>query len=338
MSKFSAYLMLISHFPFPLNYHKSKLKFTFGAYIMKRVFLDGYTLISSSTVDNKTHEVYSFQGEEYILEVEKKNGLRNGTAIMICKVGGNEVGQFTFVDDVINGECILCNKEGKRLFEGNMENFQKVGECKEYSNGKLIFCGFYLDGKRVPYFERIPGSNGFYYERRCGSKQVIAYTQGDEMTGKRNGRCFLLNSEGQVEREIYVNNKGGGDGEEVEVEEEEIRRFSLGEMTEKRNGKVVYQGGYTGDWKSGFIRSGEGKEYNEDGELMYSGLFVKGEHGVVYEEVTDGHWKGYFMEKTLDNKHLSYCQLQPSPLLKDGRCVTFDNDKPTGEAYYSRGN
>ena len=49
-------------------------------------------------------------------------------------------------------------------------------------------------------------------------------------------------------------------------------------MEYDRNGKKKYVGGFKGDWKSGFVRNGEGKEMDASGRVVKSGKWVDGEY------------------------------------------------------------
>ena len=84
----------------------------------------------------------------------------------------------------------------------------------------------------------------------------------------RNGNGYCFNVDGKdMEYCLYEN------GRLKRV----IQMFKGNEMTENdANGKRVYVGGYAGDIKNGFVRNGEGKEMDGNGNVIYTGEWKNG--------------------------------------------------------------
>ena len=85
---------------------------------------------------------------------------------------------------------------------------------------------------------------------------------------------------------------------EKDKEIEPLKSFHNGIMTEYKDGKKCYSGGYIPSLKLNYPRQGKGEEYDTDGEtLLYMGNFVKGKrdgHGKLFKHsmaVYDGEWK-----------------------------------------------
>lgn len=287
--------------------------------------------------EEKVVEKYTRYGVEYLMTIEKMGGVKNGKAEMVDEVG-RFIASLTFTNGNLTGPCILRSTEGIIMFEGNLLNGEKNGLCREYDErGDEVFEGVYMENRRIPFFEEIPDKPGFFVEHSREDLHAMAYTQYDVAKKEKNGICFWLNSAGQVSKEVHMR------GEE---EVEKIRVFENAEMIEyAKGGKVIYKGGYCGDWKNGFKRHGEGTEYDGSSseiatsKKVYEGGFVNNNRAVIYTAVNNGCFRGYFEEKAMDGKRLSYSQLQPSCCIKHGRSIEFslDTNCPVSEKLFENG-
>ena len=134
------------------------------------------------------------------------------------------------VREFVNGKMIVYNSNGKKVYEGVYYGDMKSG----------FLCHEPMEGM-AGYFKEVD-SNG----------QLIIVSQYDELNVYRNGKCFELEN-GKVKRLCLYEN-----GEMNRV----IQEFNGSTMIEyDLRGQRVYEGGFKGDMKSGFVRDGFGKEY-----------------------------------------------------------------------------
>ena len=85
--------------------------------------------------------------------------------------------------------------------------------------------------------------------------------------GMKDGRCFEYRNRVLMRECVYEKNKM----------KEVLREWKGDVMIEYDKGMRVYEGGWKGSIEDGFVREGEGKEYDDDGkQLVYSGGFVNG--------------------------------------------------------------
>ena len=299
---------------------------------------DEYTFVSKEVGSADTEiEKYCRDGMFYTLTIAKRDGVKDGEAKMV-DLNGILIAELTFKDGKHTGHCKLYRTNGILQFDGNLENGEKSGHCTEYDeNGKEIFEGYYRGGERIPYFEEVSDKPGYYIERSRENLNAIAYTEYNPQTKEKNGTCFVLNSAGCVEKEVNMRKN-----KQIDMR----RIFTENEMTEYNDrGMVVYQGGYKGDWKSGFKRNGSGIEYDGSSKdtskckQLYRGDFVDGKHIFHYVEIKRGHLHGYYKETKREGGLVSISQMKYGSLIKHGRSIEFSpNDgKPTSEKEYIDG-
>ena len=207
-----------------------------------------------------------------IAQYNKKLGDKNGRC-------------FEFENSALKRECVY-------------ESGMKKHTVREFMNGKMIL--FDLTGKKVyegvyygdmksGYFchERMEGMAGFFKEVDS-TNQLISVSQYDESNIHRNGKCFELEN-GELKRVCFYESD-----QLVRV----MMEFNGSTMIEYNSGgKKVYKGEFKGDMKSGFMRSGDGKEYDKDGEIAtYSGQWTNGKRnglGTMYRRgrsIYSGKW------------------------------------------------
>ena len=278
-------------------------------------FLDGYhvkRIVMEKEGEPKSGKGtvhYVRNGKDYTLEVEYVNGMKQGKAVLLDS-NHIVVGNLTFSNDKLNGECVLRNEKYMVVFRGVMKNGVKDGECHEYDDeGKEIWHGIYIDGKKekelsastsVTISNPISGLvwekvkdvkslKGYYREIVDGKMVSISRVNGKKV---KKGKCFEFVDGTLVKECLYKK------GRVKRV----IREFNGDEMKEyDSKGFLVYEGKYSGDYKSSFIRNGKGKEYENAGkDLVYDGDHVDGYregHGVSFKKghvMYSGQWKeGY---------------------------------------------
>ena len=135
----------------------------------------------------------------------------------------------------------------------------------------------------------IKSLKGYYREIVDGTVVSISRVNGKKL---KKGKYFEFEKGKLVKECLYKKGKV----------KRIVREFSGDEMKEyDTNGFLVYEGGYSGDFKSKFVRNGQGKEYENNGkDLVYDGGHVEGYregHGVSFKKgrvMYNGEWKeGY---------------------------------------------
>ena len=124
------------------------------------------------------------------------------------------------------------NNKAKLIFEVKYLNGQRNGTGQEYYEGKFIFKGDYLNGKRW---------NGKGKEIDNFGRLTF---KGEWKDGKKwNGKFIKVDSKTIVEG--FVNGKLNGKGKEYD------------------DTRLFYEGGYLNG-----VRNGKGKEYGQYGEIL----------------------------------------------------------------------
>ena len=194
-----------------------------------------------------------------IAQYNKKLGDKNGRC-------------FEFENGSLRSECVYDNGVKKHI-------------VREFVNGKMVV--FDLTGKKVyegVYYgdmksgflchERMEGMAGFFKEVDSRN-QLIAVSQYDELNLHKNGKCFEM-EDGKVKRMcLYEMNQL------VRV----MIEFSGSTMIQY-NGKEkrVYEGGFRGDMKNGFMRDGRGYEMDENERMKRVCVYENGRMKRVMRE------------------------------------------------------
>jgi len=132
-----------------------------------------------------------------------------------------------------NGILSLYDTNGKKTFESRLSK----EEVKD---------GFYLH-------EQMEGMDGFCTELDSNGC-IVSVAEYNETRMKKNGKCFELEN-GRVKRVCLYKMD-----EFIRV----VMKFDDSTMTEfNENGQKVYEGGFSGDMKSGFVKEGQGMEFVE---------------------------------------------------------------------------
>ena len=165
----------------------------------------------------------------------------------------------------------------------------KNGKGKEYSNGKLIFEGKYLNGekwngkgynnKQVKY--ELKEGKGYIKEYYSWNEQLEF--EGEYLNGKRNGKGkeYDYNSKLKFEGEylydekrkgkLYINNKLEYDGEYLYKKKWNGKGYD-------ENLNIIYE----------LINgNGQGKEYDCNGKLKFEGECLNGKRNGIGKEYDD---------------------------------------------------
>ena len=235
---------------------------------------------------------YKKNGKEFNLEVRLMNGKKEGKGRLFDS-DHVLIANLMFVNDELNGECVIRNERYVVVFRGMMKNGVKEGECHEYDEeGKEIWYGMIKEGKRIPLLSEVKEKSGLYCEYN-EEGYLLSVSEYDSDGYKKNGMCYVIEG-GMIKRVCMMLN-----GNEVRVlfEMEGDRMIEYDERGNKR-----YEGGWSGDWIEGVKRDGNGKEYDDKGDVIYEGEWKRGERCVVLMKVKKGKMKGMIEEKKRDGE------------------------------------
>ena len=242
----------------------------------------------------------------YSIQTVMENGKMNGESRILNKEK-IKVASLVFVDGIANGPCKLYDEEGSIVFEGYLKNGYREGKGKEYDeDGNVVYEGFYKQGKRMNIVE-LKEMKGYwkemkgYWKEMNERNEVISICKKDE-EGKNDGICYFY-SNGEIDR-----------------------------ISEWKNGEEISDSGYCqiydephcvffeGHFEHG-KREGKGKEINDNGRIVYDGLYNNGKriNMVVMKEM-----KGYWKEMNEDNEVISICK-KNDKFENDGICYFYSN-------------
>ena len=191
-----------------------------------------------------------------------------------------------------NGRCMEY-ENGEWIGEWMYESGMK-GRCvREYHNGKLQL---YDASGKMTYegsFAKEDVKDGFYghepmegmsgYCKEVNSNGVlISVSEYEPLRMKKNGKCFEMEN-GRVKRVCLY---------EMDRLVRVMMEFNGSAMIENNEkGKKVYEGGFKGDMKNGFVREGKGKEYgvvfatNRNESMTLIGTWKNGKKNGEFFEV-----------------------------------------------------
>ena len=298
------------------------------------------------------------KGEEY--------KYKNHTLYDICYVNNNVVTRRWLCEGermkeyengelVYEGEFLLNERVCKRhgvgivyssetnirvsLFENGIEK-KKIqvivdDEMVEYDeSGNLIV---YIGGYRREGDEFVKSDEGLIFDYENGKVKEVY----DSEEGERCIKRLEFDYDGVVMKDPHDSKNG-----EKTLNKSESSEFNI--MIElNEDGRRMYRGGYSGCPRDGYVRNGEGDEYDENDLLVYSGGWKKGMregNGILYDHsdvkyngcwkdnkpngkgklydkngnvVHEGIWKnGYFMVS--NNTGIDYESLEKKELYENG--------------------
>ena len=241
-----------------------------------------------------------FSGEysQYKLIVNMIGGMKEGDGLMIHD-NGTLFMKLKFVKNECEGEVIKKNEKGYIILRGELEHGKECGLFEEYDDSrKVIWKGFYRQGKRYSHLKNKEGMNGLYSEM-SEDGGLLSVSEYDDKW-RKNGSCFEYEG-GDLKKECVYENG---------VKKRTIREFTSNriqggykyvmvlQMIEYKCGVRVYQGGCEGSIENGFYREGKGTEYENDGErAVYYGEWKNGKRegqGSEFKQLNPvyiGEWK-----------------------------------------------
>ena len=229
---------------------------------IQRVIVD-----EPGTTRNGSATLYCvLEKKEYICRTQYENDVLNGKAELKDR-NGVVLGSFTYRDGCIDGPCILLYESGLIQFKGELKNGYPNGLGYLYSKrGKEVFYGHFEKGigHRLKIKDKTHPS---YYWEKTPSGEILTVAMYDELCIKKNGDCFVFEN-GVIRKECIVEN---------DEEKKLIREWKGDDMIEYKNGWRVYKGEWIGSIENGFVREGEGTEYeNEGNRALYYGGWKNG--------------------------------------------------------------
>ena len=268
-----------------------------------------------------------FEGEYLNGKKWDGNGYNiNGNMEFIIKNGKGYIkeydykGRLEYEGEYINGERNGIGKEydsddDKLEYEGNFFNGKRNGKGKEYyKNGKLLFEGEYLNGKKwngngynvngkIEFSIKVGKGNIKEYDNYNGrlifegeylngarngkGKEYDFYRklkfEGEYLNGKRNGKGkeYYTNGNLKFEGEYLNEKKWNGNGYNINGNKEFELKDGKGNIKEYEFfDKLVFEGEYLNG-----KRNGKGKEFDYfDGKLEYEGQYLNGERNGIGKE------------------------------------------------------
>ena len=180
---------------------------------------------------------------------------------------------------------------GTLLFQGYIANGKKNGEGKEYNEeGKLIFQGEYLDGKKW---------KGKFKEYDNDTKNLVF--ECEYLYGSIEGEAKEYDKyDGQLLFSgKYSNGKRNGEGIEYKpIPGEKVDRDSY-----FPSGKIIFRGTYLNGERK------QGKEYNYNRKLLYEGEYLNGKRngkGKIFDRDEILLYEGQLLNGIKNGKGIEY--------------------------------
>ena len=262
-----------------------------GKEIWRGLYRNGkrYSRLKKTEGMNGFNSEVSDKGELLNVGEYDKDWIRNGRS-------------FEYERGHVKRECIYENGVRTKV----IREFTDKGLMRVFDNeGRIVYEGVWF-GDIVNGFSAHPkmeGMDGFFKEMNKKG-ELLSVSEYDEDLILKEGKCFEYEGKRVVRECEYKNDKC------VRV----IREWKGDVMIEYDDrGMRVYEGGWKGDMKRGYVREGKGREYEGDGKkALYYGEWKNGLRDGEGEEYNDnrevvrrGIWiEGeYDMTKRFDNEY-----------------------------------
>ena len=172
----------------------------------------------------------------------------------------------------LRSECVYENGVKKHTSHQFVNERMTVFD----SNGKKVYEGKWFGDMKSGFLchEKMEGMSG-YFKEEDSSGQLISVSEYDELNVFKNGKCFEMEN-GKVKR-VCVYEKG--------IMKRVMQEFDGSIMVEyDENGKKVYEDGWKGDMKNGFVRDGKGCELDENERVKLVCVYENGRMKRVVQE------------------------------------------------------
>lgn len=189
------------------------------------------------------------------------NNLFHGD-VEIYNPSGHIIAEVEFNDGIANGYCSLYDIDGGLFFRGVVrDGFIYRGGVYNIE-GEISLVGVFSRGNLIG--ELIYDSGSKLYKERNVDGDIVAIYAVDR-TFYRDGICYRYTKNMITDICIYSKES------EIRV----LKTFSEGAMTEMgKSGVIVYKGGYADSFEEGYVRQGNGTQYDATGiHITYQGQF-----------------------------------------------------------------
>ena len=231
----------------------------------------------------------------YTIEGQLSYGVLEGPAC-IKSTNGLIIAEVEYIKGIAEGPCTFYYDSGITVFKGYLKNGLRQGLGKEYrEDGSLLFEGYFENGQKrnIVAMKDMKG----YWMELDENQNVISISQRDN-DGNRYGICYEY-KDGEISSvSNYENGKSN-----------KLKEFQNNTMTEFHNNKnKAYVGGFVNKLSSGYMRAGQGTEYDENVKQIYKGYYLGGmRHG---EGIGYKNGKAVYKGKWIygKKKRTYYCQ------------------------------
>ena len=269
--------------------------------------------------------------QECDLVVSYVNGMKEGKGTVIS-AKKTTLAKLNYHEDMLDGLCSFYDSKGRKIYDSvyhkgemrealflntdQMKKYEFNGKImKEYENDSLVYNGEFEGSIEKGYTRNgigtvfISEEESFIalFEKGIEKRRIRECSEGMMKEFDDKGRIIYIGGYDKNE-DIFLRR----DGLVYEYDEQSLKEVydcENGEKREKKydfrlsimrefneDGKMIYEGGYIGTVESGFWRNGKGDEYNDNGELIYSGEWKDGERkgkGKYYHDgslIYEGKW------------------------------------------------
>ena len=228
-----------------------------------------YSEVVKSRRGGRWYEERSVENRELLSIAEYDEGLHDKNGRCMEYENGEWIGEWMY-ESGVKGRCVREYRNGKlQLYD---------------ASGKMTYEGLFAkeDVKDGFYgHEPMEGISGYCKEVNSNGV-LISVSEYEPLRMKKNGKCFEMKN-GRVKRVCLY---------EMDQLVRVMMEFSGSTMIENdEKGKKVYEGGFKGDMKSGFVREGKGKEYgvvfatNRNESMTLIGTWKNGKKNGEFFEV-----------------------------------------------------
>ena len=156
-------------------------------------FLSGFVESSvEKPADGRNGECivhYSGQYSDCVMKVKLVNGLRDGEALIVND--GVPYIKLTYKNGMMTGNVERLNKYLITELKGRVVNGDERGLFEEYDkNEKVVWRGYYKNGRRYSEVVRSERVKGWYEERSVENRELLSIAEYDEGLHEKNGRCM----------------------------------------------------------------------------------------------------------------------------------------------------
>ena len=295
-------------------------------------FMKDYTLTSVITTNgllplSGPGNAYYQKGDEtYRLQANWIKGKKEGKAILYNS--HNQVcAQLNYVDDEINGDCVIRDDKGITRFHGNMVNGEKDGLCEEFDKNRVrTFYGYYEGGEKRSLLVPVSSSFPHLLKEFSRSGVLLTISEYDPLNCRKNGHCFIFENNNVVRCDMMNQGK---------------RQFTYATYTADtmtcfdEGGNKIYEGSYKNDVTSLFCKEGMGCEFDASGTKVYDGLFHNNKR--CWKTRHDSTDPSILLIYNIKDCDLLFRAHVNSEGRRDGDCNCYENGKLTHVTWWENG-